>query len=688
MNSIMSRRNQNSSAPSPSSLRWLVFSLLVAFHLPSISHAGWIDEDTPEEDRTTSPCKIVPNLPPPKHMPRDDDDDDKKKHHRKRHRVPTVSPSYYPTYEPTGIPSSAPTSITPAPTPPKRIYDLVFSDEFNTPNRRFKDGHDPRWTALEKNDYTNDAQHYYSEDNAYTDTKGNLVIKSEAADTTIVGFNDVNLKKERVTKHFKSAMIQSWNKFCFTGGVMEAEMALPGKHNVGGLWPAFWLLGNLARHTYVGSSEHVWPWSSSVCTEKSRTAQLVSACDRVEHFGLHRGVGRGAPEIDVFEVQSGETKAGHGEFLKMPVGQPFMSSSYQVAPGRLPRPGGGWWPAPGQWYSNLTGGMNTSLNIAFYGTYNHFRDDTDPASQDYWSDAISYNRQLNSSHFGKFHKYRVEWDLPDKNGTKENNYTETFGYIRWFVDDEFVLEIKGEGLNASGTGAEISSEPMYMLLNTAISSQWGFPSKCPAMCPCKTYNCNGGFQETCGFSGGFCEMLSRPAEYKVNYVRVYQDKNDPKQKVGCSTKERPTRKFIEAHEKKYMKEGDDHPLKPIQNGGGTCSLTAPQKKVIPQSCGGVSHGTCQSKTKPPSCQCNGNWTGPHCMNPAGSDDIIWDPLETFADLGFWGPNFTKGGMGVLTVVGLLAGILIAAPVVLKMGRRRREGYMRVRSSIPSAPGYE
>lgn len=441
-------------------------------------HAGWIDEDTPSESRTTSPLKVVPNLPPPKkngkmeHEGADDDDSKKKRQHgRRRHRDPTATPTYYPTFDPTSVPSEPPSSLTESPTPSPRIYDLVFSDEFNTPHRTFHDGKDPRWTALEKNDYTNDAQHYYAADNAYTDRQGNLVIKSEAADTTIIGFNDVTLEKEQDTKHFKSAMIQSWNKFCFTGGVMEAEIALPGKSNVGGLWPAFWLLGNLARHTYVGSSEHVWPWSTSVCSEKSRSAQLVSACDRVEHYGLASGVGRGAPEIDVFEVQSGTQKANTGTFLKMPVGQPFMSSSYQVAPGRLPRPGEGWWPAPGQWYNNLTGGMNTSLNILFYGTYNHFLDDTRPAEQDYFSDAISYNRQLNSSHFGKFHKYRLEWELPDKNGTAENNYTETFGYLRWFLDDEFVMEVKGEGLNE--TGAEVSTEPMYILLNTAISSQWG-----------------------------------------------------------------------------------------------------------------------------------------------------------------------------------------------------------------------
>ena len=75
-------------------------------------------------------------------------------------------------------------------------------------------------------------------------------------------------------------------------------------------------------------------------------------------------------------------------------------------------------------------------------------------------------------------KYKIgeaiaeEWEVPEE-ASKENNYTKNYGYIRWYLDEQFVLEVKGEGLNASGTGAEISSEPMYMLLNTAISSQWG-----------------------------------------------------------------------------------------------------------------------------------------------------------------------------------------------------------------------
>jgi len=44
--------------------------------------------------------------------------------------------------------------------------------------------------------------------------------------------------------------------------------------------------------------------------------------------------------------------------------------------------------------------------------------------------------------------------------------------------------------------------------------------------------------------------------YKVNWVRVYQDPNNPKQKVGCSTPERPTKKYIQANEHMYKTAND------------------------------------------------------------------------------------------------------------------------------------
>lgn len=61
-------------------------------------------------------------------------------------------------------------------------------------------------------------------------------------------------------------MIQSWNKFCFTGetvdnlsararttdpvlpgGRIEVSVSLPGTSTISGLWPSVWLMGNLGR---------------------------------------------------------------------------------------------------------------------------------------------------------------------------------------------------------------------------------------------------------------------------------------------------------------------------------------------------------------------------------------------------------------------------------------------------------
>lgn len=65
-----------------------------------------------------------------------------------------------------------------------REYQLVFSDEFNVPDRSFHDGHDPRWTALHKDDYTNAALQFYDKDALTTtmisDTNGALNITTSS----------------------------------------------------------------------------------------------------------------------------------------------------------------------------------------------------------------------------------------------------------------------------------------------------------------------------------------------------------------------------------------------------------------------------------------------------------------------------------------------------------------------------
>ena len=129
-----------------------------------------------------------------------------------------------------------------------------MSDEFNVEGRSFKDGDDPTWTALDKSDDDASAAGggsliFYNSSMVSTTKDGKLELKSIIDKTEWEHFDVVNQKYHHITKHFKSSMVQSWNKFCFTGGIVEVDIMLPGDPHIGGLWPAVWLLGNLGRAT-------------------------------------------------------------------------------------------------------------------------------------------------------------------------------------------------------------------------------------------------------------------------------------------------------------------------------------------------------------------------------------------------------------------------------------------------------
>lgn len=89
---------------------------------------------------------------------------------------------------------------------------------------------------------TNSALHYYCHDNAQT-ANGFLNISTIQKVNEYRAFNEKTKKFYADKKYVQSAMLQGWNKFCFTGGIVEFSAQLPGKHNVGGLWPACKLLG-------------------------------------------------------------------------------------------------------------------------------------------------------------------------------------------------------------------------------------------------------------------------------------------------------------------------------------------------------------------------------------------------------------------------------------------------------------
>ena len=187
----------------------------------------------------------------------------------------------------------------------------------------------------------------------------------------------------------------------------------------------------------------------------------------------------------------------------------------------------------------------------------------------------------------------------------------------------------------SKLGAKVPSEPSYVIFNTAMSSTWGFPegeTGCPKNCDCSCYDCNDPSGKcSCGFADGFCASL--PGHFLVEYVRVYQNPNDGLQKIGCSTPERPSSRWIEGHASNYKDELDEVPLRPVSSGGARCKSD--------EDCGGggfgdvsvdtagseLDRGVCARSASHGSrkvCVCHDEFTGPDCKAHAGQDPIMWE----------------------------------------------------------------
>ncbi|KIJ05278.1 glycoside hydrolase family 16 protein, partial [Paxillus involutus ATCC 200175] len=219
-------------------------------------------------------------------------------------------------------------------------YTLVFSDEFNTPNRTFWPGDDPFWEAADIWYWSTDDQEWYD--------PGQVVTKD--------GY--LSIVMDNIPKNglpYRSGMLQSWNKFCFTTGYIEVSISLPGPNQeTTGYWPGAWTMGNLARPGYGATTDGVWPYSYDACdvgtfpnqtlpdgsgpasavysdASKSKynfelswlSGQRLSSCTcpGEDHPGPSNSIGRGAPEIDILEVE--HNKLGSGQ---------LVSQSGQFAP--------------------------------------------------------------------------------------------------------------------------------------------------------------------------------------------------------------------------------------------------------------------------------------------------------------------------------------------------------------------
>ncbi|KAK0217955.1 beta-glucan synthesis-associated [Armillaria fumosa] len=202
---------------------------------------------------------------------------------------------------------------------------LVFSDEFEQDGRMFYPGDDPYWEAA-----TNNMEWY--DPAAVTTDNGSMVI-------TLSKKPSHNLDYEGG----RAGFIQTWNKFCFTGGYLVTSVQLPGINNVVGLWPAVWTMGNLGRAGYGATLDGVWPYSYDACDVGTAPNQTLDGlpksslttgyietnyelsylpgqrlsrctCDGESHPGPKHAdgtyVGRSAPEIDMFEAQVSDS-VGH-----------------------------------------------------------------------------------------------------------------------------------------------------------------------------------------------------------------------------------------------------------------------------------------------------------------------------------------------------------------------------------------
>ena len=112
--------------------------------------------------------------------------------------------------------------------------------QYSTDGRSFKAGEDPIFEAIDQPDFTNNAMQFYDSSPSYVTTKdGHLVISTRAEKTSWNVFDPTTQTSEVHTKNYTSGMVQSWNKFCFTGGILELSVQLPGgQADAGGLWYA------------------------------------------------------------------------------------------------------------------------------------------------------------------------------------------------------------------------------------------------------------------------------------------------------------------------------------------------------------------------------------------------------------------------------------------------------------------
>ncbi|KAJ7445868.1 beta-glucan synthesis-associated [Mycena latifolia] len=395
---------------------------------------------------------------------------------------------------------------------PSQTLQLIFSDEFEMDGRSFYPGDDPYWEAVDL--------HYWATDN--------LEWYDPSMITTRNGALEINLTKvlDPSTNHnlsYMGGMMSTWNKFCFTGGLIVTSVMLPGINNVFGLWPAVWTMGNLGRAGYGATLDGMWPYVYDACDVGTLSNQTLNdgpvaaltsggddggeelsflpgqrlsrcTCKGESHPGpIHSDgtyVGRSAPEIDIFEAQIGGPDGAH-------VGQ--VSQSAQWAP----------FNAAYHWDNSSDNLYIADLTLSHQNSY----------SGGVFQQATSVVSTTNQSCYQLIDGCSAVQGFEYVPGYEN-------AYITWITNNQVTWT-----LNAAGVGADplteiaarpITDEPLYILANLGISHAFGFVD---------------------------FEHLVFPATMRIDWVRVYQ--HPDKINIGCDPPERPTAAYIDTYIEAY-----------------------------------------------------------------------------------------------------------------------------------------
>lgn len=362
-------------------------------------------------------------------------------------------------------------------------WNLVFSDEFAAEGRTFYEGDDQFWYAPNFHyDATHDLEWY--DPDAVTTANGTLRLRMDA-------FKNHDL-------FYRSGMLNSWNRLCFTQGILEISAKLPNRGEITGLWPGLWSMGNLGRPGYMATTDGVWPYSYEAC-DSGITAnqssidgisylpgQKLNSCTCNGEDHPNPGTGRGAPEIDILEGEV-DTTIKNG----------VASQSMQIAPFDI-------WYIPDYNFIEIFNSSVTTINTYAGGPFQQAVSGITTLNTD-WYEIGSGTRY--------FQNYAYEYLNDDNNG-----------YCRWFVGDtpSFTLNSYALAPNGNIDWRRISKEPMSIVMNLGISNNWAFidwPS------------------------------IAFPAIMEVDYVRIYQPSNATS--LTCDPDDHPTVDYINNHGAAY-----------------------------------------------------------------------------------------------------------------------------------------